>query len=83
MSLLVAVVTVSLSAAIGIAVGLIAGYFGGVADRVISRVIEVFLAFPGMPLAIAMAAMIGPGIENVIIALAAMGWGGEIKGQLG
>lgn len=78
-SLLVAVTTVSLSASIGIAVGLIAGYFGGLVDRVISRLIEVFLAFPGMLLAIAMAAMIGPGIDNVIIALAVMGWVGYAR----
>ena len=78
-SLLVAVTTVGLSAVIGIAVGLLAGYFGGVLDRVIGRVIEIFLAFPGMLLAIAMAAMIGPGIDNVIIALAAMGWVGYAR----
>jgi len=78
-SLLVAVVSVTLSATIGIAVGLIAGYFGGLADRLISRLIEVFLAFPGMLLAIAMAAMIGPGLDNVIIALSAMGWVGYAR----
>ena len=78
-SLLVAVTTVTLSATLGIFVGLIAGYFGGLADRIISRLIDVFLAFPGMLLAIAMAAMIGPGIDNVIIALAAMGWVGYAR----
>lgn len=78
-SLLVAFTTVTISAMIGIAVGLVAGYFGGIADRVISRVIDVFLAFPGMLLAIAMAAMIGPGIDNVIIALAVMGWVGYAR----
>ncbi|MGB5649874.1 MAG: ABC transporter permease, partial [Sedimenticolaceae bacterium] len=44
-----------------------------------SRLIEVFLAFPGMLLAIAMAAMIGPGVDNVIIALAVMGWVGYAR----
>jgi len=78
-SLLVAVTTVSLSATIGIIIGLLAGYFGGIVDRVISRLIEVFLAFPGMLLAIAMAAMIGPGIDNVIFALAVMGWVGYAR----
>lgn len=78
-SLLVAVSTVVLSAVIGTLIGLTAGYLGGIVDRVISRVIEVFLAFPGMLLAIAMAAMIGPGIDNVIIALAAMGWVGYAR----
>ena len=78
-SLLVALTTVSLSAVAGIAIGLVAGYFGGLTDRLISRVIEVFLAFPGMLLAIAMAAMIGPGIDNGIIALASMGWVGYAR----
>lgn len=78
-SLLVAVVSVSVSAVIGVSIGLIAGYFGGWADRVISRIIEVFLAFPGILLAIAMAAMIGPGIDNVIIALSVMGWVGYAR----
>jgi len=78
-SLLVALSTVVLSAAIGVTLGLLAGYAGGLTDRVISRLIEIFLAFPGMLLAIAMAAMIGPGIENVIIALAAMGWVGYAR----
>ena len=78
-SLLVAVVSVSVSAAIGVSVGLIAGYFGGWTDRLISRIIEVFLAFPGILLAIAMAAMIGPGIGNVIIALSVMGWVGYAR----
>ena len=78
-SLLVAVTTVVISASIGIVIGLIAGYFGGWIDRVISRLIEIFLAFPGMLLAIAMAAMIGPGIENVIIALSVMGWVGYAR----
>jgi len=78
-SLLVALTTVGLSAVIGITIGLLAGYFGGWVDRVTSRLIEVFLAFPGMLLAIAMAAMIGPGIDNVIIALAVMGWVGYAR----
>lgn len=78
-SLLVAVITVSLSATIGIGIGLLAGYFGGWADRLVSRLIDIFLAFPGILLAIAMAAMLGPGIENVIIALTAMGWVGYAR----
>lgn len=78
-SLLVAVLTVGLSATVGVALGLLAGYVGGWPDRVIGRVIEVFLAFPGMLLAIAMAAVLGPGLDNVIIALAVMGWVGYAR----
>jgi peptide/nickel transport system permease protein len=78
-SLLVAVASVSVSAVVGIGIGLIAGYLGGWVDRVVSRMIDVFLAFPGMLLAIAMAAMLGPGIGNVIIALSVMGWVGYAR----
>lgn len=78
-SLLVAVASVTVSAAIGIAVGLLAGYLGGWVDRILSRLIDVFLAFPGMLLAIAMAAMLGPGIGNVVIALSVMGWVGYAR----
>lgn len=78
-SLLVAVTAVAVSAAIGIAVGLGAGFFGGWVDRIISRTIDVFLAFPGLLLAIALAAMTGPGIGNVIVALSAMGWVGYAR----
>lgn len=78
-SLLVAIVSVTLSAVVGISVGLLAGYLGGWVDRVVSWMIDVFLAFPGILLAIAMAAMLGPGIENVIFALTLMGWVGYAR----
>ena len=78
-SLLVALTSVTFSAAIGIVVGLLAGYLGGWVDRLASWVIDVFLAFPGILLAIAMAAMLGPGIDNVIIALTLMGWVGYAR----
>lgn len=75
-SLAVALTVVGLSALVGVTVGLVAGYFGGLADRVISRLIDVFLAFPGILLAIALAAVLGPGLENAVLALTAMGWVG-------
>lgn len=75
-SLLVAVVVVSISMLIGVAIGTTAAYLGGAVDRVLSRLIDIFLAFPGILLAIALAAILGPGIDNVIIALTAMGWVG-------
>lgn len=73
-SLVVALSVVSLSALIGTAIGLISGYVGGWLDRFVVRVIDVFLAFPGLLLAIGMAAVLGPGVENVIIALVVVGW---------
>ena len=78
-SLLVAGVSVAISALLGTALGIAAGYLGGWTDRVISRLIEIFLAFPGLLLAIAMAGMLGPGIDNVIIALSLMGWVGYAR----
>lgn len=78
-SLLVATVTVLISAALGTLIGALAAYLGGWWDRVISRLIEVFLAFPGLLLAIALAAFLGPGIDNVIIALSVMGWVGYAR----
>lgn len=75
-SLLVAIISVGVSASIGTLVGMMSGYFGGWVDRVVSRLIEVFLAFPGLLLAIALAGMLGPGIDNVVIALSVMGWVG-------
>jgi len=76
LSLLVALLVVSLSALFGITVGLVAGYLGGQVDQWIMRIIDVVLAFPGLLLAIALAGMLGPGIDNLVLALIAVGWVG-------
>ena len=68
-SLLISFSGVVLAAAIGITLGLLAGYFGKGVDTVISRAVDVTLGFPGLLLAITLAAALGPGILNVIIAL--------------
>ncbi|MES9971619.1 MAG: ABC transporter permease [Candidatus Thiodiazotropha sp.] len=78
-SFLVAVGVVGLSAIVGTAIGLFAGYHGGWLDLVLVRVIDVFLAFPGILLAIALAGVMGPGIDNLIIALSAVGWVGYAR----
>lgn len=75
-SFLVAVWVVAISVSIGTVIGAASGYLGGTWDLVIVRVIDVFLAFPGILLAIAMAGLMGPGIDNVVIALSAVGWVG-------
>ena len=75
-SFLVAILVVSLSLAIGTFIGIVSAWLGGLADHVIVRVTDVFLAFPGILLAIALAGILGPGVENVVIALAAVGWVG-------
>lgn len=73
---LVAVSVIAVALTVGTIIGAASGYIGGVFDHVVVRVIDVFLAFPGILLAIALAGMLGPGIENVVIALAAVGWVG-------
>ncbi|MES9829068.1 MAG: ABC transporter permease [Candidatus Thiodiazotropha sp.] len=78
-SFLVAVGVVGLSAVSGTAIGLLAGYQGGWLDLLLMRVIDIFLAFPGILLAIALAGVMGPGIDNLIIALSAVGWVGYAR----
>ena len=75
-SLLVAVSVVSLSLVIGTAIGTTSAWLGGAVDHAAVRIIDVFLAFPGILLAIALAGILGPGIDNVVIALTAVGWVG-------
>lgn len=78
-SLLVSVIAVSISAAIGVALGGLAGYVGGRTDELILRGIDVLLAFPGTLLAIALSAVLGPSLRNVIVALCAIGWSGYAR----
>jgi ABC-type dipeptide/oligopeptide/nickel transport system permease subunit len=73
-SLLVGVLSVTISVIVGTTVGLLTGYFGGKLDQIGMRVLDIFLAFPGILLAIALAAVLGPGLKNVVIALSAFGW---------
>jgi peptide/nickel transport system permease protein len=78
-SFLVAAWVVSLSAVLGILVGTVSGYRGGITDRVMVQVIDIFMAFPGILLAIALAGILGPGIDNVVIALTVVGWVGYAR----
>ncbi len=59
---------------IGLLVGIVAGYFGGRVDRVLMMVTDIVMAFPRLVLALAFVAVLGPGIENAVIALAITGW---------
>jgi peptide/nickel transport system permease protein len=78
-SLLVGIAVVSVSSVIGMLLGSIAGYFGGLVDDVISRVVDVLMAFPGILLAIALVAVLGPSLTNVVIALSVIGWVGYAR----
>ncbi|MGE5090018.1 MAG: ABC transporter permease [Candidatus Levyibacteriota bacterium] len=68
-SLLAGVVSVLISLAIGVPTGLLAGYAGGIADMLISRMTDALLACPFLILAIALAAFLGPSLENAMIAI--------------
>ncbi|MGB7552471.1 MAG: ABC transporter permease [Chromatiaceae bacterium] len=70
---------VVLSASVGVLVGGIGAFAGGWVDLVLVRLIDVFLAFPGILLAIALAGILGPGIDNLIIALSVTGWVGYAR----
>lgn len=67
--LLVAVIT-----GLGTAVGVTCGWVGGLTDTVLMRISDVFLAFPGLVFALAVAGSLGGGLQNAIIALAAISW---------
>lgn len=75
-SFFVALWVVTLSLVVGTIIGVVSGYVGGWIDHAIIRIIDVFLAFPGILLAIALAGLMGPGVDNVIIALSVVGWVG-------
>jgi peptide/nickel transport system permease protein len=79
-SLEVGIVVVSVSAVIGIIIGAIAGFYGGIVDRFLSGyVFNVFLAFPGLLLAIALVAFLGTGLGKLILALCVIGWVGYAR----
>lgn len=84
-SLMVGLAVVSVSSLMGLLLGSTAGYYGGVVDDVIGRVIDILMAFPGILLAIALVAVLGPSLTNVVIALSAIGWVGYarvVRGQV-
>lgn len=73
-SLGVASSAVALSAALGSLLGLLAGERGGLLDAGVGRLVDLVLAFPGLLLAVALAAVLGPSARNTVLALAAAGW---------
>lgn len=73
-SLRIAVIVVSITLIIGTAVGVTAGYFGGWVDEALMRLVDVLLAFPGLLLALVVAGILGPSLNNIMIALAVVGW---------
>ena len=73
-SLAVGLLAVLLAGGIGVTLGLVAGYYGGWVDRVIMRIADIQLAFPFILLAISIVAVLGPSLQNIVIALGLSGW---------
>jgi peptide/nickel transport system permease protein len=78
-SLLSALAAVSIAVGVGTLVGLISGYLGGTVDLVVQRLVEVAMAFPGLLLALAIVAVLGPGQFNVMLAVGLGGVPGYIR----
>ena len=79
-SMVVAVSVVSLSLSVGLVLGSLAGFYGGWTDTVVNiYVTNAFLALPGILLAIAFVAFLGPGLRNLVLALAISGWVGYAR----
>lgn len=70
---IIVIVTV-ISGLLGVTIGVIAGYFGGIVDEILMRLTDMFLAFPRLILAMAVAAMLGPSLTNVILAISFVNW---------
>lgn len=74
LSLPIAVIAVAISVVVGVTLGAVAGFAGGWVDEVVMRISDLFLAFPAMVLALAIAAALGPSGRNVVIAIAVVTW---------
>jgi peptide/nickel transport system permease protein len=73
-SLSVAAVVIAFSCVVGVPLGIAAGYFGGIVDNVLMRVTDIFLAFPALLLALALASVLTPSIGNATLAIAVTWW---------
>ncbi len=73
-SIMVGVVAVGISVIVGLILGAIAAYWGGWWDSIVMRTADVFFAFPYVLFAITLIAVLGPGVQNVFIAIGILGW---------
>ena len=78
-SLTTGLLVVLLSGTFGILIGLISGYAGGRTDAIVMAIVDLFLGFPGVLLAIALVAVLGPRLPNLILALCLVGWVGYAR----
>ena len=73
-SLSIAIISVACAAVVGTVVGLVSGYFGGWVDQLLMRITDIFLGFPPLVLALAIVAVMGPGITNISFAIIIVTW---------
>lgn len=73
-SLAIGLVTVGISGVVGLVVGVTAGYLGGLADVILMRIVDVWLSFPFILLALVVNAILGMGLQNIILTLIITGW---------
>jgi peptide/nickel transport system permease protein len=73
-SLAAGLMVLVLSATVGTIIGIISGYVGGIVDEVVMRITDIFLAFPALVLALAIAAVLGPGLRNAMLAISISWW---------
>ena len=73
-SLVVSLVVLLVAGTIGLTVGIVAGYLGGKVDAILMRVVDIFLSFPPILLAIIFAVTLGPGMRTIIVAISAVYW---------
>jgi peptide/nickel transport system permease protein len=73
LSLLISVTSMAIAAIIGVGLGVVSGYIGGTVDEVLMRILDSFMALPSLVLALVIAAVLGPGLMNVTIAIAVAG----------
>ena len=78
-ALMIGVMIIGIQVTIGVTVGLISGYYGGYIDNLLMRLVDTIIAFPFIVLALAVAATLGPGLFNVILALGVIGWTGYAR----
>jgi len=73
-SLFASLISVTFALFLGVPLGLIAGYYGGVVDELIMRVVDIFLSFPPLLLAMIIAAYLGPSLRNAVLAITVAWW---------
>ncbi len=73
-SLIVGLAAAGVAVAIGLVTGLVSGYFGGLVDEVIMRIVDFFIVIPALVIMIVVAALLGPGLLNVIAVIGFLSW---------